>query len=303
MHWYLWIQDDRFLWIGAPFWSTVEVHCPISNAMKMPCRFTSNPGPCVHELARHEDESPCWIPRRAHSMKKILGNSSTRTQVVLHRYPLDLGNTKYILPSTWPIHLLLLEVSLTCRNIEQNHRKQNLLPSPTVNILELCSCRLRIRYLNWPEIGGGFHRRNYEQLHKSKQFPCVPAPLAWMLVTSPMEFSYSNDEELYSMSTHASSIGSASSSERMACNILSSDGQFQDFLKTFSQNGRTYDLDLSSFLAVNWNQLEHKILSKFEPISWLPAQLSTDSWSRHCFQELTSKDPNMVEPCLLLLLL
>ena len=60
---------------------------------KMPYLFTSNPRPYVHDLARHEDESPCWIPRRAHTMKKILGNSSTRTQVVLHRYPLDLGNT------------------------------------------------------------------------------------------------------------------------------------------------------------------------------------------------------------------
>ena len=91
------------------------------------------------------------------------------------------------------------------------------------------------------------------------------------------------------MSTHACSIGSASSSERMACNILSSDGRVQDFLKTFSMNGRTFDFDLASFLAVNWNQLELKILSKFAPISCLPAQLSTDSWSRHCFQELTSK--------------
>ena len=47
-------------------------------------------------------------------------------------------------------------------------------------------------------------------------------------------------------------------------------------------------------------------LSKFAPVSWMPLRLPTDSWSRHCFQRLLPKDPNIVRSllaavCLLLL--
>ena len=47
-------------------------------------------------------------------------------------------------------------------------------------------------------------------------------------------------------------------------------------------------------------------LSKFAPVSWMPLRLSTDSWSRHCFQRRLPKDPNIVGTmlaavCLLLL--
>ena len=47
-------------------------------------------------------------------------------------------------------------------------------------------------------------------------------------------------------------------------------------------------------------------LATCAPVSWKLARLSTDSWSRHCFQRLAPKDPNIVGTvldavCLLLL--
>ena len=81
---------------------------------------------------------------------------------------------------------------------------------------------------------------------------------------------------------HVSECGTVISTTAILSHQLSAQGFCGDFLCTTFWSRSLFPSDCELELVETTDPL-----SKFAPVSWMPSRLSTDSWSRHCFQRLS----------------